>query len=100
MFSKLAIVSSLAILAVATPTPGGGSTPPASQCNTAPVQCCNSVQKAGAPGVATLLGLLGIVLQDVNIPIGVTCSPIDVVGVGSGASCNNQAVCCENNSFS
>ncbi|EPQ52094.1 fungal hydrophobin, partial [Gloeophyllum trabeum ATCC 11539] len=65
-------------------------------CNTGPVQCCNSVQKADAPGVATLLGLLGIVLQDVNANVGITCSPISVIGGGEGASA--QPVCCEDNS--
>ncbi|TDL24350.1 fungal hydrophobin, partial [Rickenella mellea] len=73
--------------------------PPASQCNTAPVQCCNSVQPAGSSAVSKILALLGVVVQDVNVPVGLTCSPITAVGVGSGASCNNQAVCCENNSF-
>ncbi|KAF6756238.1 hydrophobin-251 [Ephemerocybe angulata] len=70
----------------------------AAQCNTGPVQCCNSVQRADEPSVAKLLGLLGIVVQDVTIPIGVTCSPISVIGV-PGNSCNAQPVCCTNNSF-
>jgi hypothetical protein len=74
MFSKLAIVSSLAILAAATPTPNV----PASQCNTGPIQCCNSVQKASDPSVSKVLGLLGIVVQDVTALVGVTCSPISV----------------------
>jgi len=92
MFPQFAILA-FATLALAT------GAPPASQCQTAPVQCCNSVEAAGAPGVSALLATVGVVLQDVNIPIGITCTPISVVGVGSGASCNSQAVCCDNNSF-
>ena len=72
MFTKLAIVSSLALLAVATPTPQAG------QCNTGPIQCCNSVQTAGSSGIAPLLGLLGVVVQGVNALVGINCAPIDV----------------------
>ena len=42
---------------------------------------------------------LGIVIQDVNVIVGLTCSPLSVIGVG-GSSCNTQTVCCENDSFS
>ncbi|KAF5393172.1 hypothetical protein D9757_001291 [Collybiopsis confluens] len=92
---KLAFVSAaLASLAVATPTPRGGE--PASSCTTGPVQCCNSVQSASSGAVGLLLGLLGIVLQDLNVNVGLTCSPISVVGAGS--TCSAQAVCCQDNS--
>ena len=46
-----------------------------------------------------LLGLLGIVLQDTNLLIGMDCSPITVVGVGSGNACSANVVCCENNTI-
>ncbi|KJA19423.1 hypothetical protein HYPSUDRAFT_143833 [Hypholoma sublateritium FD-334 SS-4] len=69
-----------------------------SQCNTGPIQCCNSVQQGNAPAAAALLGGLGIVLQDVTALVGLTCSPITAVGV-SGNSCTQQTVCCSNNSF-
>ncbi|EJD00400.1 hydrophobin-251 [Fomitiporia mediterranea MF3/22] len=94
MFAKLVTIASLAILAVATPTP----VPQGGSCNTGAIQCCNSVQSADSPAVAGLLGLLGIVVQDVTAQVGVTCTPISVIGVG-GNSCNAQPVCCENNSF-
>ncbi|KAE9407588.1 fungal hydrophobin [Gymnopus androsaceus JB14] len=73
---KLAFVSAaLATLAVATPAfPRGGSGgEPASSCSTGPVQC------------STLLGLLGIVLQDLTVGVGLTCDPI-------------TSVCCQDNS--
>ena len=86
---KALIALALAAVAIAVPTGGGGGgggggspTPiPPSQCNTGPIQCCNSVQAAGAPAVSALFALLGIVVQDVNVPVGVTCSPISVIGV-------------------
>ncbi|EJC98287.1 hydrophobin-315, partial [Fomitiporia mediterranea MF3/22] len=71
---------------------------PASQCNTGPIQCCNSVTSPDDPAASTLLGLLGVVVQGVDVLVGITCSPISVIGVG-GNSCNAQPVCCENNSF-
>ncbi|KAJ3808150.1 hydrophobin 2 [Lentinula lateritia] len=92
---KLAFVSAaLATLAVATPAPRDE---PASNCSTGPIQCCNSVQSASSTPVTTILGLLGIVLQDLNVDVGLTCSPITVIGA-SGSSCSAQAVCCEDNS--
>ncbi|KAI0737143.1 fungal hydrophobin-domain-containing protein [Daedaleopsis nitida] len=94
MFAKLFTVASLAILAAATPAPnsgsGSGSTPPATQ-------CCSAVEKASSPSATALLGLLGIVLSDLNVLVGLNCSPITVVGVGSGA-CSTNTVSCQDNS--
>ncbi|KAF5325853.1 hypothetical protein D9611_000538 [Ephemerocybe angulata] len=87
----------LASVAVAIPT-GGPTTPtpiPASQC-TGPIQCCNSVQSAGAPAVATILGL-GINVG-LNVMVGLTCSPLSIFGIGEN-SCTGEIVCCTNNSF-
>ena len=93
--SKFSALLALPLLAAAVPqaadgvaggTPTTSSTAPTiapSQCNTGPIQCCNSVEKASNPAVSTLLGLLGIVLGDVDALVGVTCSPITVIGGGS-----------------
>ncbi|KAL0954487.1 hypothetical protein HGRIS_003455 [Hohenbuehelia grisea] len=96
MYSKLFALSALATLAAATPTKRTGA--PASQCNTGPVQCCNSSGKASDASIAKTLGLLGVVVQDVAALVGVGCSPISVIGVG-GDSCSASPLCCENNSF-
>ncbi|KIK53760.1 hypothetical protein GYMLUDRAFT_232637 [Collybiopsis luxurians FD-317 M1] len=92
---KLAFVSvALATLAAATPA---ARNEPASSCSTGPVQCCNSVVPATDAAATKVLSLLGIVLQDVNVLVGLTCDPITVIGAG-GSSCSAQAVCCEDNS--
>ncbi|KAE9407602.1 hydrophobin 2 [Gymnopus androsaceus JB14] len=92
---KLAFVSAaLATLAAATPTLRNE---PASSCTTGPVQCCNTVEPASSSAAAGLLGLLGIVVQDLTVAVGITCSPITVIGAG-GSGCSAQAVCCEDNS--
>ncbi|KAF9481861.1 hydrophobin-251 [Pholiota conissans] len=91
-FTALALVS----LAAANPTRRNGS--PSNQCNTGSLQCCNSVQTASSPAAASLLASLGVVIQDVTALVGITCSPITVIGV-SGTSCSAQPVCCTNDSF-
>ncbi|KZT30201.1 fungal hydrophobin [Neolentinus lepideus HHB14362 ss-1] len=68
-----------------------------SQCNTGNIQCCKQVQTAGSPGVSTLAGLLGIVLNGLDAPVGIQCSPLTVGGIGGGATCTAQPVCCEDN---
>ncbi|KAI0653906.1 hydrophobin, partial [Cubamyces menziesii] len=71
-------------------------TEPASSCSTGPIQCCNSVESASDPVGSLLLGLLGIVVQGVDVLLGLDCSPISVIGVGGG-NCNTNVVCCQNN---
>ena len=97
-FFKYISLLALPILAAATPNPGaaGGvptttvsipplptGTQPASQCNTEKLQCCDSVQQSDSSSVSTLLGLLGVVLQGVAVPVGLTCNPITVIGAGN-----------------
>ncbi|KJA19436.1 hypothetical protein HYPSUDRAFT_217661 [Hypholoma sublateritium FD-334 SS-4] len=91
-FTTLSTLTTLALAAFAAAS--GAS----SQCNTGSLQCCNSVQNADAPAAAALLGVLGIVLQDVTAQVGLTCSPISAIAV-SGNSCSAQAACCTDNSF-
>ncbi|KAF9444941.1 hypothetical protein P691DRAFT_676669, partial [Macrolepiota fuliginosa MF-IS2] len=56
----------------------------------------NSVQDASNPTVGTLATLLGIVLGPITGQVGLTCSPLSIVGV-SGNSCSAQPVCCTGN---
>ncbi|KAF6756265.1 fungal hydrophobin-domain-containing protein [Ephemerocybe angulata] len=92
----------LALASVAIAVPTGGTTPPApippSQCNTGPIQCCQDVQTAGSPDVTKIFAALGISVEDVNALVGLTCSPISVIGL-PGNSCSAQPVCCTNNNF-
>ena len=81
MFSKLIAISTFAILAVATPAPA-----PAASCSTGAIQCCQTVDKADSTAIAPILKSIGVVVQDVNALVGLTCSSVNVVGVGSGGS--------------
>ncbi|KAE9407605.1 hydrophobin 2 [Gymnopus androsaceus JB14] len=92
---KLAFVSAaLATLAIATPTLRNE---PASSCSTGDLQCCETTESATDPTAAGLLALLGIVVQGVDVLVGLSCDPITVIGA-AGGSCSAQAVCCSDNS--
>ncbi|KAF8176760.1 hydrophobin-315 [Pholiota molesta] len=91
IFATLALGASLA---AANGSPSGES----NQCNTGSAQCCNSTGSASDPAIAKILSSVGVNAQDVTGIVGVTCSPITVVGT-SGTSCSQQPVCCTNNSF-
>ncbi|KDQ62741.1 hypothetical protein JAAARDRAFT_203806 [Jaapia argillacea MUCL 33604] len=89
MFTKAFSAATLfSILAVAT-----------AQCNTGPIQCCDTVESASSPSAAAILKTIGVVVQDVNALVGLTCSPITAVGVGSGSTCSAHPVCCTDNSW-
>ncbi|KAK0434414.1 hydrophobin [Armillaria borealis] len=101
MFARISFTALLALplLATATVLPRGGGDGAACTA-TGTVQCCASTQSPtdlSAP-VSTLLGLLGVVVGQLTGNVGVSCSPITVIGVG-GTQCNNQVVCCNNNNF-
>ena len=70
-FKALSALNVFAILAVAT---ANG----APQCTSGTLECCQSVASSNTPVIEQLLGLLGIVVGPVAIPVGVTCSPVTV----------------------
>ncbi|ETW84884.1 hydrophobin-like protein [Heterobasidion irregulare TC 32-1] len=90
------IIPTITLSIPALPT---GTLLPGSQCDTGPVQCCQSSGTAGDPGIASVLSLIGVVVEDLDVVVGVTCAPIDVVGLGSGATCDADPLCCEDNNF-
>ncbi|KAK1218634.1 hypothetical protein PQX77_018675 [Marasmius sp. AFHP31] len=102
-FNKFFALSTLTTLAVATPLVsrtgggGGGGGSPSGNCNTGPIQCCNTVTTAKDPVAGLLIGLLNILVQDLNVGVGLTCSPITVLGGGNGG-CSANPVCCSDNS--
>ncbi|PIL27536.1 hypothetical protein GSI_10687 [Ganoderma sinense ZZ0214-1] len=95
MFSRAVAFTTLALplLAVATPVELAAR----QSCSTGSQQCCNSTVAANSASANLILGLLGIVLGDLTGLIGLDCSPISVIGVGTGNACSAQAVCCTNN---
>ncbi|KAJ6518298.1 POH2 hydrophobin [Mycena vitilis] len=54
-------------------------------------QCCNSVQSSnsGSAVLGAITGLLGINLSGLDVPIGLSCSPITVLGNNCGGTTVN-----------
>ncbi|KAL7277103.1 hypothetical protein ACG7TL_008948 [Trametes sanguinea] len=96
MFAKVAIYTTAVFTALAAATPVPQAT--SGSCNTGPISCCQDVRPASDTSVSTILGLLGVVVQDLTASVGIQCSPLSVIGVGSGSACSATPVCCENNS--
>ncbi|KAJ6463084.1 hydrophobin 2 [Mycena vulgaris] len=68
---------------------------PVSQCNTGDAQCCQEVVSADNAKASELLHLLGIAVVG-KTAVGLTCTPITVIGV---SGCHASPVCCKNNTF-
>ncbi|EJF60582.1 fungal hydrophobin-domain-containing protein [Dichomitus squalens] len=73
---------------------------PTSACTTGSIQCCDSTEAVSAtdPDAAAILGLLGVVVEGVDVLVGLSCSPLTVIGVGGG-DCSSNVVCCEDNAY-
>ncbi|KAJ7841876.1 fungal hydrophobin [Mycena olivaceomarginata] len=89
MFSKLSIaVGSLLItLAAATPT---GTPPPPVTTPSSP-QCCDSVVSSTSTAASAVAALIGLDLTGLDVPVGLSCSPITVVG----NNCGSTTVTCD-----
>lgn len=98
MFTRAStfVVVAIAAIAIAIPNSrvrGGGG----NNCDTGTMNCCNSVQSTNNPQTSNVLGLFGIPVDGINGNIGFNCVPITPIGVGQGANCVQEPVCCEGN---
>ncbi|KAJ7128329.1 hypothetical protein C8R44DRAFT_979114 [Mycena epipterygia] len=82
MFSKLSVVvtSVLITLAAAMPWTTPPVTPPTSN------QCCSSVQSSSSSAVAAVAAPLGLDLSGLDVPVGLGCSAITVIGNNCGGT--------------
>ncbi|KIJ43890.1 hypothetical protein M422DRAFT_169254, partial [Sphaerobolus stellatus SS14] len=59
-------------------------------------QCCNPLGSANSlPRGRRRFGFL----EDLSVVVGLRCTPITVAGLGQGANCAQQPVCCTDNEF-
>ncbi|CAA7269406.1 unnamed protein product [Cyclocybe aegerita] len=89
MFTKITAILLLALDAM--------SVAAHDNCNTGPVQCCGATYAPGNYDVTKIASLVGVAVSDVSGTVGLGCSPITVIGAGSGAACHTSPVCCEKN---
>ncbi|KAF7336086.1 Hydrophobin 2 [Mycena sanguinolenta] len=85
MFSKLFTTAVFITLAAATPWNGPPVTTPTSD------QCCNSVVPSTSSAASAVAALLGLDLTGLDVPIGLSCSPITV----GGNNCGSTSVVCD-----
>lgn len=82
-FTTLSALTTLALAAFAVAAPTSSS--PSNQCNNGAIQCCNSTTTASDPVTALLLGLLGVAAGGITGQVGLTCSPLSVIGVAGNS---------------
>ncbi|KAJ7457522.1 hydrophobin 2 [Mycena galericulata] len=87
MFSKLSVVvtSVLITLAAAIPNQTPPVTPPTSD------QCCSSVVPSSSTAASAVAAALGLSLTGLDVPVGLSCSAITVVG----NDCGGTTVTCD-----
>ena len=69
----LALSGVFSTLAVATPVDLATRTD--GDCDSSAIQCCETLTTASDPVVKPILDLLGIVIEDLNLPVAIVCSP-------------------------
>ncbi|KAF7797971.1 hypothetical protein EIP86_009178 [Pleurotus ostreatoroseus] len=91
MFSRLAAFTVLAVplLAVATPAVSARDD----------IQCCDQTLSADSDDGRAILKHIGVVVKDITGLVGLDCSSINVIGVGSGDACTSGPVSCSQGVF-
>ncbi|KAF7342283.1 Hydrophobin 2 [Mycena venus] len=87
MFSKLSVVVASVLITLAAAMPNGTPPPPVTPPTSA--QCCSSVQSSSSTAAGLVAALLGLDLTGLNVPIGLSCSPITVLGNNCGGTTVN-----------
>ncbi|KAF8207787.1 hypothetical protein K438DRAFT_1814247 [Mycena galopus ATCC 62051] len=89
MFSKLSVVVASVLLTLAAAIPNGTPPPPV----TPPTsdQCCASVVPASNGAASLVAAILGLDLSGILVDVGLSCSPITVLG----NNCGGTTVTCD-----
>ncbi|KAF7326468.1 Hydrophobin 2 [Mycena sanguinolenta] len=83
MFSKLSVVAVSVLVTLAAAMPGGTKPPVTTPTSN---QCCSSVESSSSNAVGLVAALLGLDLSGLDVPIGLSCSPITVLGNNCGGT--------------
>lgn len=81
MFSKATIFVASALLAFVASTPAQRRS---GDCETGPVQCCNTVEDKDhlTPDTIHALNVVNVVVKDIGAAVGVNCNPVTGIGAG------------------
>ncbi|KAG2364774.1 hydrophobin [Suillus spraguei] len=96
LVSLLAFVAGTNAVSVPALSARGGT---GAECNTGTVSCCDTTYAYGSPSLTKITSGLGITLDPFEGSAGLGCSPISVIGAGSGSVCTQQPVCCSGNTY-
>ncbi|KAJ7733196.1 fungal hydrophobin [Mycena olivaceomarginata] len=89
MFSKLSVVVTSVLITLAAAMPNGTPLPPVTP-PTSP-QCCASVTSAQDGAASLVTAIFGLDLSGVLVDVGLSCSPITVIG----NNCGGTTVTCD-----
>ncbi|KAJ7155819.1 fungal hydrophobin [Mycena filopes] len=89
MFSKLSVVVTSVLITLAAAIPNGTPPPPVTP-PTSP-QCCASVVPASNGAASLVAAVLGLDLSGILVDVGLSCSPITVLG----NNCGGTTVTCD-----
>ncbi|KAJ7241013.1 hypothetical protein B0H12DRAFT_1133967 [Mycena haematopus] len=89
MFSKLSIAVASVLITLAAAMPNGSPPPPVTPPTSA--QCCTSVVSSTSSAASAVAALVGLDLTGLDVPVGLSCSPITVVG----NNCGSTTVTCD-----
>ncbi|KAJ7845108.1 hydrophobin 2 [Mycena leptocephala] len=81
MFSKLSVFVASVLLTLAAAMPAPNDTPP----------CCTSVVSSSSTAAGAVAAPLGLDLTGLDVPVGLSCTPITV----AGDNCGSTTVTCD-----
>ncbi|KAJ7914084.1 hydrophobin 2 [Mycena leptocephala] len=89
MFSKLSVVVASVLITLAAAMPAPNDTPPVTPPDSP--QCCTSVVPSSSSAASAVAALVGIDLSGLDVPVGLSCTPITV----AGDNCGSTSVTCD-----
>ncbi|KAJ7914077.1 hydrophobin 2 [Mycena leptocephala] len=89
MFSKLSVFVASVLITLAAAMPAPNDTPPVTPPDSP--QCCSSVASSSSSSASAVAALLGLDLSGLDVPVGLSCTPITV----AGDNCGSTTVTCD-----
>ncbi|KAH8831492.1 hypothetical protein DL96DRAFT_1588058 [Flagelloscypha sp. PMI_526] len=97
MFSCLALISMLAFASVCYSAPASGANSKYTCGSNNELKCCSNENNGGSPIANGIAGLLTGAGQ-IQVPIAVSCTNVNVLGfLANGSKCQQTIACCDGN---